>query len=63
MNDASVRGAWKESLSSTKLIVYGDLSQLTMATGQMKGQIDHVKPTNRPELCLRSVLPSENPRQ
>lgn len=30
-----------------KLIVYGDLTQLTMATGSMKGTIDHVKPTQR----------------
>ncbi len=29
-----------------KLIVYGDLTQLTMGGG-MKGMIDHVKPTTR----------------
>jgi len=37
----------KKAYHPPKLIVYGDLSQLTMATGSMKGQIDHVKPTNR----------------
>ena len=37
----------KKPYHAPKLIVYGDLTQLTMATGSMKGQIDHVKPTNR----------------
>jgi hypothetical protein len=39
--------AEKKPYHPPKLIVYGDLTQLTMATGSMKGNIDHVKPTNR----------------
>jgi hypothetical protein len=37
----------KKPYQAPKLIVYGGLTQLTMASGSMKGQIDHVKPTTR----------------
>ena len=37
----------KKPYQAPKLIVYGDLTQLTMATGSMKGNIDNVKPRQR----------------
>lgn len=37
----------KKPYQAPKLIIYGDLTQLTLATGTMKGHIDHVKPTQR----------------
>ena len=37
----------KKPYHAPQLTVYGDLNQLTMATGRMKGTIDHVKPTQR----------------
>ncbi len=37
----------KKPYQPPKLIVYGDLTQLTMASGSMMGNVDHVKPTQR----------------
>jgi hypothetical protein len=37
----------KKPYHPPKLIVYGDLTQLTMATGTMKGQLDNVKPPHK----------------
>ncbi len=37
----------KKPYHAPKLIVYGDLTQLTMGTASMGGRIDNVKPQRR----------------